>query len=135
MSILASRAQRRQLERDNAKLPLALKVVPREAWPETAQQDPKRLRVWRSREWLVQEYAEDPPVLVRLSVNRTVLSSGRWEDGISWDDLQGLKSECGYSSHDAVEVYPATVDVVNVANMRHLWVLIAGLPYAWRGKR
>jgi hypothetical protein len=34
---------------------------------------------------------------------------------------------------DAVEVYPPAGDVVNVANMRHLWVLRDRLPFAWRG--
>ena len=31
----------------------------------------------------------------------------------------------GCGARDAVEVYPADADVVNVANMRHLW-LVAG---------
>ena len=31
-----------------------------------------------------------------------------------------------------MEVYPRTADLVNVANMRHLWVLPELLPFAWR---
>ena len=31
----------------------------------------------------------------------------------------------------AVEVFPADDQVVNVANMRHLWVLPEPLPFAW----
>jgi hypothetical protein len=33
---------------------------------------------------------------------------------------------------DAVEIYPADKDIVNVANMRHLIVLPAPFPYTWR---
>lgn len=32
----------------------------------------------------------------------------------------------------AVEIYPAERDIVNVANMRHLWVLPERLPFGWR---
>jgi len=91
-------------------------------------------RVWRSRDFLVQEYAEAEPVLVRLSVLRTTLDPklGRWVDGITWDELQAIKSEIGYGSHDALELYPADQDVVNVANLRHLWVMRELATFAWR---
>jgi len=129
---LATREQRRQLARDNAKQPTALQEVPRERW-----YDPNatQLRVFRSRDFLVQEFAEKPPATVRLSVCRTAMDGGdRWQDGITWDDLQRLKRECGYGDRDAVEVFPADDDVVNVANMRHLFVMLDALPYAWRRK-
>jgi hypothetical protein len=60
------------------------------------------------------------------------LEGDRWADNITWDELQALKTQCGYGGHDAVEVYPPTRDVVNVANIRHLWVLAEKLPFAWR---
>lgn len=47
-------------------------------------------------------------------------------DGISWDDLQWIKGAAGYRDREAVEVYPRDGDVVNVANMRHLWILPEG---------
>lgn len=129
MSIITSRAQRRQLARDNAKQPQVLAEVPRHLWP-----DPHapQLRVLRSRDYLVQVFRAPEPALVRLSINRSTLDGGRWTDGIAWEDLQRLKAECGYPDADAVEVYPASRDEVNVANMRHLWVLRDPLPYAWR---
>lgn len=132
MSITATRAQRRQLERDNAKLPTRLQEIPRDRWP-----DPSgpQTRVFRSRDFLVQEYLAEStvsPVFVRLSINRTALKGDRWGDNITWDELQRIKNECGYAEFDAVEVFPPADDVVNVANMRHLWVLIDRLPYAWR---
>ena len=69
---------------------------------------------------------------MRLSINRTTLDGDRWQEGLEWETLQALKNELGYAAHDAVEVFPAAADVVNVANMRHLWVLSEPLPFAWR---
>lgn len=136
MSIVTTRAQRRELDRQNAKMPRELRLVPRNEWPLEFQRWPI-LRVWRSRDFLVQEYAEAAPVLVRLSVLRTTLDwkSGRWVDGITWDELQGIKAECGYADYDALELYPKAVDVVNVANLRHLWVMREPVVFAWRGCR
>lgn len=133
MTIVTTRAQRRELERQNAKMPRDLRLVPREEWPLEYQRGPI-VRVWRSRDFLVQEYAEPAPVLVRLSVLRTTLDpkAGRWVDGITWDELQSIKSECGYGQHDALELYPPDSDVVNVANLRHLWVMRELQPFAWR---
>lgn len=129
MPISATRAQRRQLERDNAKQPTTLCEVPRDAWPNPAA---PQLRVLRSRDFLVQEFAAEAPATVRLSVCRTTLAGDRWQAGITWDDLQRLKRECGYGDADAIEVFPADADVVNVANMRHLWVMREPLACAWR---
>ncbi len=129
MKISATRAQRRQLERENAKQPATLREVPRAAWPD---QSAPQLRVLRSRDFLVQEFAAEAPALVRLSVCRTVLAGDRWKDGITWDELQRLKRECGYGDADAIEIFPADVDVVNVANMRHLWIMAEPVACAWR---
>ena len=129
MAITTSRAQRRQLDRDNKKLPRALQQVPREDWPPG--NHPQRA-VWRSREFLVQVFDAPAPAVARLSINRATLSGERWLDNIAWDDLQRLKAECGFGDCDAVEVYPRDRDIVNVANMRHLWVLAEPLEFAWR---
>lgn len=131
MSFTTSRAERRELDRANAKLPTALQEIPKADWP-TSSIDPKRLRVWRSRHWMVQEFLESGPALVRLSINRTSRTAGGWEEGVSWEELQSIKNEVGYQLHDAVEIYPAATDVVNVANMRHLWVLADPVEFAWR---
>lgn len=130
MSIQASREQRRQLERDNAKLPKRLQIVPQEQWPLRVPQGV--LRVWRSRDFLVQEYAVPDGAVARLSVCRTSLSGGRWQDGIAWEELQEIKQQTGYGDSYAVEIFPGDADVVNVANMRHLWVLAAPPAFAWR---
>lgn len=89
---------------------------------------------WRSREYLVQVFQDHAPgVVARLSINRTRLApDGGWAQDIPWEDMQRLKREAGFGGFDAVEVYPSDGNVVNVANMRHLWVLEKQLPFAWR---
>jgi len=130
VSITASRSQRRQFERDNAKQPIELRKLPRELW---ASNPPPQLEtVFRSRDFLVQVFTESGGAIARLSVCRTELSGDRWKDGIEWEELQRIKRECGYGNRDAVEVFPSDADVVNVANMRHLWILEAPASFAWR---
>lgn len=117
---------------ENAKWPAQLKEWPREEWPNHGA--PGVLRVFRSRHFLVQEFAAVAPAIVRLSVNRAAITAdGGWRQDITWEELQRLKREAGYGDFDAVEVFPPDTDVVNVANMRHLWILPADtLAFAWR---
>lgn len=88
---------------------------------------------WRSRDFLVVQHAEDRPgVLCRLSINRTMVDNeGEWLEGITWNTLQRLKREAGFGEHDAVEVYPADADLVDVSNMRHLWIMAEPLAFKW----
>jgi len=89
------------------------------------------LRVWRSRDFLVQ-LCRDPSGKERLSINRTAIdSTGRWKDGIRWEELQRLKAEAGFGDVQAVEIYPSNEDVVNDANIRHLFLMREPLPFAW----
>lgn len=91
------------------------------------------LGVWQSRDYLAALWQEDNGHQ-RLSVNRTQTDSrtGTWRDGITWDDLMKVKSECGLGDSWAVEIYPPRNEVVNAAAMRHLWILDAPPPFAWR---
>jgi hypothetical protein len=125
----ASRAERRALEIENGKFPV---VLQRQSFPASLA-PPKCIEVWRSRWFLVQVYAEQPGLL-RASVCRTRIDSdtGRWRDGIAWEDLQLIKREIGRGHLDAVEIFPADSNVVNVANMRHLWITEEPIPFAWR---
>lgn len=107
-------------------------------WPEAEERAEKmamKLRpfeVWRSRDFLAQLY-EERSGFVRVSVNRTHQPDGQdWAEGISWDDLQRVKREIGRADAWAVEVYPADAEVVNEANMRHLWLLGEAPPFAWQ---
>ncbi|MGK3116687.1 DUF7694 domain-containing protein [Candidatus Pantoea formicae] len=105
--------------------------IPESRWP-AMQHDPKRSNVWLSSYFLVQEFREEDGV-IRLTINTTITGkSGRWKDGVTWDALQDIKNAVGYSDRDALEVYPRQRDVVNVANMRHLWILPEPLAFAWR---
>lgn len=125
--------RRAYLRQENRKYPAHLVAVPQEEWPDTFRLlTHQPTHVWRSRDFLVQVY---PPRhgAIRLSICRTILADdgSRMADGIRWDDLQRLKAECGFADRDAAEIFPAEIDVVNVANMRHLWVLVEPLPFKW----
>jgi hypothetical protein len=136
LSFRPTRQQRRRAKAENKRWPEALvraemseidraySGVPRERQP---------VEVWRSREFLVQVFQEKDGI-ERLSVLRTEHDGDDFIDGIAWGDLQRLKRECGRGGKDAIEIFPADVDVVNIANIRHLWVLPEPLPMAWRTK-
>lgn len=126
-----SREQRRQLARDSMKYSYVLsKMHPMEY--QHISTNPMPIEVWRSRRFLVQVFAVRPTI-TRLSINRIEIEaeSNRWEQGISWEELQRIKREVGFGEYDAVEIFPADKDIVNVANMRHLWVLQESLDYKW----
>lgn len=97
-------------------------------------------RVVRNNRFLVQLYRVDAGV-IRISVNKAEIvglnpeNGPIWADGITWDQLQDIKSKLGYGHRDAVEIYPKDEDVVNVANIRHLWVLSEhSMNFVWRKK-
>lgn len=135
-----SAAQIRQMKRDNLQWPVKLADVPRASWPAEVFEDcAPRLQVMRSRTFLVQIFAEDGGML-RLSINRTEWDErqNRFREDIAWDDLQRLKAEAGFGDRLAVETFPPDRLIVNVANMRHLWVMPAGaerLPFVWGGRK
>jgi hypothetical protein len=89
------------------------------------------LGAWRSDRFYAVAYPSSYPiVLCRLTVNRVEVNErGSWLSGISWDDLYRIKNECGYGDYDAVEVFPKEANLINVANMRHLWVMAHPLPF------
>lgn len=109
--------------------PLSLSPIPKSNWPEN--NDRKRIEVWLSDKYLVQVFDEGHSL--RMSVNRVTASDdGKWDDNISWDELQEIKGQIGRGNKYAVEIYPRDCDVVNVANMRHLWILQKMLPFGWK---
>jgi len=128
-----TRQQRQRMKTENKKRPTRLKPVPAKDWPqEIASFSNKRFAVWLSNKYLVQLFEES--AAVRLSVNRVSMSvMGRWEEDITWEELQDIKRQVGYGDNFAVEIYPRDKDIVNVANMRHLWVLPEPLPIGWSG--
>ncbi len=127
-------AKRAYLREENRKYGRTFVEIPREEWPLQLPIDDAvvRLRVWRSRDFLVQAFSS-PDGSVRLSVNTTeMLANGSWREGLTWDDLQAIKQGVGYGDRWAVEVYPPSDSVVNIANMRHLWILASAPTYAWQ---
>lgn len=89
-------------------------------------------RAWRNRYFLAQLYCEQTGYL-RLTVQRCEITArGAWADGITWDELMAVKKAVGLDDRWAVEVYPPSGAVVNVANMRHLFLLSEPPAYAWR---
>lgn len=44
-------------------------------------------------------------------------------DGITWDQLQKVKNVVFGDEVTAIEIYPAVSQLVNLKNVRHLWVL------------
>lgn len=114
--------------------PVALMPVPQEELDgivaDKMQYSPP-CKVWRSQRFLAQLFKEGPRY--RLSVNRCDINSdGSWKGDITWDELMECKRQCGYGDYWAVEVYPPDEQVVNVANIRHLWLVEQPPEYAWK---
>ena len=93
-------------------------VMPKSSWPVNSREN--LINVMLSDAFLVQIYAENDSV-IRLTICKNKLDkSGQWEEGIAWEELQAIKQSVGYGDSYGIEVYPREVDIVNVANMRHL---------------
>lgn len=138
-----SRQERRAMvtySRQAAKRPLKLTELPRDRWPPDYRDGPSApVRVWQSQKYLAQLFDAGacpmplpPATMLRLSVCRgTLKPDGRWEEGLEWEELMQIKREIGYGDWYAVEVYPRDHDIVNVANMRHLWILAQPILIGW----
>jgi hypothetical protein len=112
-----------------ATLPPVLAPVPKAEWPPYPPgTSAPPIEVWRSRDYIVQVYA-DPTMTVmeRISVQR---ADGK--DGLTWDDLMNVKRQIGRGDQPCVEYFPPDAQVVNVAKMRHLWVLPHVPAWAWK---
>ena len=118
-----------------ASRPAMMTEIPRQDWTDCAR-DPKRAHVWESRKFLAQMFDEalfQQIDVRRISICRVTLNdNGRWDDNISWEELMQVKREIGFGHWYAVEVYPPDKDIVNVANMRHLWLLAVPLDIGWK---
>lgn len=130
-----TRAQRRAYARDIQKfiatLPKQLTLYPRADWPDylrTHQAPPDE--VWRSRAFLVQIRYKPKDglggVAEMMSIRRTIHGAP-----ITWDELQVIKRDVGRGDRCAVEVYPEDRHLVDVAEMRHLWILAERPAFAW----
>lgn len=126
--LIVSRRDRRALKAKNRSLPTALQEVPKRDWGHAPD---GMLALWRSKEFLVQVYAGPSGDPGLITVSRTEIENGDWVDGISWDALQEIKNAVGFPDRWAVECFPPADAVVNVASMRHLWLLPTPPEYGW----
>lgn len=127
---------RAQVAQHNRTQPETLQPVPREDFPPSFVDLSRKtacppLAAWRSRRYVVILYSEG--MHRRLSVNRTTFKDdGRFDDGLTWDELQEIKRQVGFGDLWAVEVYPPDAEIVNVSNIRHLWLLPQAPIFAWK---
>ncbi len=130
-----TRQQLAQLREENKRFPVdRLVEIPRADWPHSRD---NLIRVLRNRDFLVQVFDESAvggAGVLRLSIQRCAFdrASGRWIDGITWDDLQHLKTLAGYGDQAAIELFPPDRHVVNVANLRHIWIVPDAPAFMWR---
>ena len=124
---------RRQLEKDNAKRSEILTPVDKELWPSGDLENPNRIEVMLSRKYMVQIFDEQNGA-IRISCNRTSIDQfGQWEENLTWDELMEIKRQAGYGDRYAVEVLPEDENIVNVANIRHIWIMPRPI-VGWRKK-
>lgn len=128
---MAAYARQKALER-----PLSMTLIPRDRWPTAYRNSAEApTKAWESRKCLAQLYdigAREGRTAMRLSVCRVTLQdNGHWEQNLTWEELMTVKRECGFADWYAVEIYPRDRDIVNVANLRHLWLLATPLLIGW----
>lgn len=70
-------------------------------------------------------------VLVRLDFSGVVHLAVSSLSGVrpSWPEMQRIKDEIAGPDTTAIEVYPPKADVVDEADMFHVWVLRGNLPF------
>lgn len=112
--------------------------IPKEKWVQPILSRSLLVKAYKNRDFVVQVY-EEPTGYTRISVNRTTTlgfnSYGPiWKGGITWDQLQDIKNAIGYENSWLVECYPPESELVNVANMRHLFVLPESPVFGWHHK-
>lgn len=101
--------------------------IPKDQWSKINRGKPDNdiLQVFKSERFLVQVRQHNN--IVRLAINKVKWSNidGKiiWQDGITWDELQEIKNQCGFKDSWLCEYYPPQTKLVNIANVRHLWVM------------
>lgn len=128
----------REMARTNKKFPNHMVEIPKEHWPDTLKAHEhqadvmcKPVAAWRSNKFFAQ-VVEEPGGAIRISINRTRINENYdFADGITWDDIFCIKNEIGYADKDCIEIYPAKNDLVNVSNIRHIFLLDEPHPLNW----
>lgn len=94
--------------------------------------NPDFVQAVRNKSFLVQIFKEEHAT--RLSINKTELNKdgSAWSDGITWDEIQRIKANLGYGDSCAIEIYPPEKDLVNVANIRHIFIVDKAPEFMWK---
>lgn len=116
------------LKKESAKFTNKFVVVANES------PNPCFVRAYRNKKFLVQIFNERKSM--RLSINKTELNieGTAWKDGITWDEIQNIKNQLGFKDFCGLEVYPPENDLVNVANIRHIFIVEKPPLFMWRDK-
>ena len=130
----AFKQARHNLHMESKKIPEGKMIPLSNEDVESMKITPSPLAAWRGRRFMAMIFSEivrDGSTYLRMQITRTELNSdGTWKDGISWDELQGIKYACGFGKAWMTEVYPPDEDIVNPSNARHLWIVHMP-PFGW----
>ena len=122
------RTAKLQLKRDNSKASTDLTEVNKSLWPQYNLSN--LVNVFRSKTFMVQLFEEKNAT--RLTICRTAINNdGTWKANITWEELQEIKKQVGFGDSFAVEIFPKDKNIVNVANMRHLWIPDFEIELGW----
>lgn len=86
----------------------------------------RSIATWRGEEFIAGLFAFQG--MFRLSIWRKDFAP----EPMSWEELQAVKSACGFGHLEALEIYPRDSEVVNTANGRHLYIAANPLAFAMR---
>lgn len=79
--------------------------------------------IWRNKKFTVMLWNVPAGKKMTISRNEWDSKSRRYVDGITWDEIMEIKRGIGFGEQNAVEFYPPDSEVVNIANVRHIWIL------------
>ena len=81
------------------------------------------LEIWRSKKYLVIVWKV--PAGKKLSISRQEWNptERRYKDGITWDEIMEIKHDIGMGNKTGIEFFPADDEVMNLANVRHIWIV------------
>ena len=89
------------------------------------------LQVWRNKKFTVILWKVPAGHKITVERNEWDSKTRRHLDNITWDELMDIKRACGFGDRNAVEFYPPDNEVINIANVRHLWLLPREMTNDW----
>lgn len=71
------------------------------------------------------------------AIHLSIRHADRTKSVRDWRHFQRIKNELAGPEREAIEIFPAESDLVDMANQFHLWVLPAGdtTPFTWHSGR